>query len=165
MVIGVLQVELRIPEPDSLKDMMRPLRAVPETKPSKELLREFLNERISAAVVVDEYGGTAGLVTLEDLLEELFGEIHDEFDTASSPVRPLDEKTFIVSGRTELDELRAKYGFDLPEGDFETIAGYVTERLGKIPPSNEEFELDGFRFIVLQSAAHRIEMLKIIRLD
>jgi CBS domain containing-hemolysin-like protein len=164
-VVGIAFAYDLFGQPESLKDMMRPLRAVPETKPSKELLREFLNERISAAVVVDEYGGTAGLVTLEDLLEELFGEIHDEFDTASSPVRPLDEKTFIVSGRTELDELRAKYGFDLPEGDFETIAGYVTERLGKIPPSNEEFELDGIRFIVLQSAAHRIEMLKIIRLD
>jgi len=163
-VVGIAFAYDLFGQPSSLKDMMRPLMAVPETKPSKELLREFLSERISAAVVVDEYGGTAGLVTLEDLLEELFGEIHDEFDTASSSVRRLNEHTFIVSGRTEVDELRSKHGLELPEGDFETIAGYVTERLGKIPPSNEEFELDGFRFIVLQSAAHRIEMLKIIRL-
>ena len=162
-IIGVAFAYDLFRQPTSISEIIRPLSAVPESKPSKDLLRQFLNDNISVALVVDEYGGTAGLVTLEDLLEELFGYIRDEFDEDERIVRRIDDHTLIVSGRVEIDELADKFQIELPEGDYETVAGYLMERLGSIPNTPEVFELDGFSFSVLESAANRIDLVKIIR--
>ncbi len=162
-IIGVAFAYDLFRRPKSIEEIIRPIVAVPESKPSKDLLRQFLNDNISVALVVDEYGGTAGLVTLEDLLEELFGDIRDEFDEDERIVRKIDDHTLIVSGRVEIDELAGRFEIDLPEGDYETIAGYLMERLGSIPATADTFELDGFSFSVLESAANRIDLVKIIR--
>lgn len=162
-IVGVAFAYDLFRNPKSIAEIIRPIAAVPESKPSKDLLRQFLNDNISVALVVDEYGGTAGLVTLEDLLEELFGDIRDEFDQDERIVRRIDEHTLIVSGRVEVDELADKFDIDLPQGDYETIAGYLMERLGSIPTTPEVFELDGFSFSVLESAANRIDLVKVIR--
>ncbi len=151
--------------PGSLADIIRPVSAVPESKLSKDLLREFLADNISLALVVDEYGGTAGIVTLEDLLEELFGEIHDEFDEEERIVRKIDDRTLIVSGRVEIDELAGRFDIHLPEGDYETIAGYLMEKVGAIPKERHVYELDGYSFSVLESQANRIDLVKIVRLS
>ena len=161
-IIGVAFAYDLFRMPGSISEIIRPISAVPESKPSKDLLRQFLSDNISVALVVDEYGGTAGLVTLEDLLEELFGDILDEFDEDERIVRKIDDRTLIVSGRVEVDKLSDKFGIDFPEGDYETIAGYLMERLGSIPTTPEEFELDGHSFSVLESAANRIDLVKII---
>ncbi|NNE47080.1 MAG: HlyC/CorC family transporter [Rhodothermales bacterium] len=161
-IIGVAFAYDLFRMPGSISEIIRPISAVPESKPSKDLLRQFLSDNISVALVVDEYGGTAGLVTLEDLLEELFGDILDEFDEDERIVRKIDDRTLIVSGRVEVDKLSEKFGIDFPEGDYETIAGYLMERLGSIPTTPEQFELDGHSFSVLESAANRIDLVKII---
>jgi CBS domain containing-hemolysin-like protein len=143
--------------------MMRPVKFVPESKLSKDLLQEFLEMTTSIAIVIDEYGGTAGLVTREDLLEELFGDIQDEFDTEDAVLRQVGEHTFIASGRVPIDELNEEFELSIPEGDYDTVAGYLLECLGSIPVPKEEFDLGGLRFIILQATANRIDLVRIVR--
>ena len=147
--------------PESLEEIIRPATFVPETKLSKELLEEFLETKISIAIVIDEYGGTAGLVTSEDLLEELFGDIKDEFDLDETILQILGEGSVIASGRLEIDELEEKSTISLPDGDYETVAGYLLERLGTIPEVRDEFEMDGYRFVILQATVNRIDTVRI----
>lgn len=163
-IVGIVFSHDLFLNPPSLAAMMRPATFVPESKRSKELLREFLATGTSIAIVIDEYGGTAGLVTREDLLEELFGDIQDEFDTDDEVLRQVNETTFVASGRIHIDTLDERFGIVLPEGDYETVAGYLLERIGAIPAPQEAFELDGYRFIVLKSTISRIDLVRIIRL-
>ncbi len=162
-IVGVAFAYDLFKNPESIADIIRPISAFPESKLSKDLLREFLNDNISVALVVDEYGGTAGLITLEDLLEELFGDIRDEFDDDEHIVRRINEDTLIVSGRVEIDELADRFNFHIPVGDYETVAGYLMQKLGVIPDVREVFEFDGFSFSVLESAANRVDLVKIVR--
>ena len=162
-VVGVVFAHDLFRHPESLGEMIREVRFVPETKKSRDLLAEFLEDRVSIAIVIDEYGGTAGLVTIDDLIEELTGEIHDEFDTAEFVARKLDDKTFVASGRAEIDELRNEHRLDLPEGDYETVAGLLLEHLGYIPAANEECSIGGFRFTILKARSHRIDLVEIIK--
>jgi len=165
-IIGVVFAYDLFRQPSSLAEMIRPVRFVPESKPVHALLKEFLQTNTSIAIVIDEYGGTAGLVTQEDLLEELIGDIQDEFDVDEDEeylLRRLDERTWLVSGRVDIDELR-EAGLDLPEGDYDTVAGYLLEKLGTIPKPQEEFELDGYRFTILKASQNRIELVRITRL-
>ena len=127
-------------------------------------MQEFLTANSSIAIVIDEYGGTAGLVTREDLLEELVGDIQDEFDSEDAAVmRQIDAHTYDVSGRAEIDALDERFGLKLSEGDYETVAGYLLEHLGAIPASQEEYDFEGYRFIILQATAHRIDLVRIVR--
>ncbi len=160
-IVGIAFAYDFFDRPTSLKEIIRPATFVPETKLSKELLEEFLETKTSIAIVIDEYGGTAGLVTSEDLLEELFGDIKDEFDLDETILRILDEGSVIASGRLEIDELAEKTTISLPDGDYETVAGYLLERLGTIPEARDEFELDGYRFVILQATVSRIDTVRI----
>lgn len=163
-IIGVVFAYDLFQDPVGLQDMIRSVRYIPDTKRSKDLMREFLAERSSIAIVIDEYGGTAGLVTIEDLIEELTGEIHDEHDQDEFVVRQLDEDTFVVSGRAEVDELREKWGLDLPQGDYETVAGFLLEHLGMIPEPKHEHLIENYRFQILQATSNRIDLIKILRI-
>lgn len=162
-IVGVAFAYDLFQEPTSLTEMMRPVQFVPAAKRSKELLRDFLASNTSVAVVIDEYGGTAGLVTREDLLEELFGDIQDEFDAESPLLHSVSEGTFEASGRASLDELAEKFGVELPPGDYETVAGYLLEKLGFIPDRKEEFASDGYRFTILKASTNRIDLVRITR--
>lgn len=162
-IVGVVFAYDLFDEPATLKDMMRPAQFVPESKKSKDLLREFLSTNTSIAVVIDEYGGTAGLVTREDLLEELFGDIQDEFDTETEVLRQTGENSFIASGRVAVDELEDRFNIVLPEGDYETLAGYLLEKLGSIPATHEDFHYDGYRFEILKATVNRIDLVRITR--
>ena len=162
-IVGVAFAYDLFDDPASLADMVRPATFVPETKLSKELLQEFLDTNTSIAIVIDEYGGTGGLVTAEDLLEEIFGDIRDEFDVEENMIRVLIDDAVIDSGRMDVDELAEESSIQLPEGDFETVAGYLLERLGTIPKVRDEFELDGYRFVVLRATANRIDLVRISR--
>ncbi len=151
--------------PKTMEEIMRPAQFVPEAKRSKDLLREFLETNTSVAIVIDEYGGTAGLVTREDLLEELFGDIQDEFDTEKEALRQIGENRYIAAGRAEIDELGDRFGIVLPEGDYETLAGYLLDRIGSIPTQHEHFAFDGYRFDVLKAEVNRIELVRLTKLD
>ncbi len=164
-IVGVAFAYDLFDQPGSLEDMMRPATFVPESKLSKDLLQEFLQTKTSIAIVIDEYGGTAGLATTEDLLEELFGDIQDEFDDENLILRIIDENTVIASGRIEIDELAEETNLVLPDGDYETLAGFLLDQLGTIPKTREEFELEGFRFVVLQASSNRVDLVRIQQIE
>ncbi len=163
-IVGIAFAYDLFSEPASLTEMMRTVKFVPESKPSKDLFKEFRETNSSIVIVIDEYGGTAGLITREDLLEELFGDIQDEFDSEDVVLRQIDADTYQASGRAEIDEINEQYGLDLPVGDYETVAGLVLERRGTIPDPQDEFDFYGYRFVILQATANRIDMVRITRL-
>lgn len=146
---------------ESITEILKPINFYPETKPSIDLLKEFLNEGISIAIIVDEYGGTAGLVTTEDLIEELLGEIKDEYDTDENICRKIAEDTYLISGRTEIDIVEEQFGLQIPEGKYETIGGYIINKIGKIPLEGEELYIDHFKITVIKATLSRIDLVKL----
>ena len=161
-IVGVVSVRDMFSRPRSLKAVMQDVVFVPETKRSGELLKEFRQKGRSLAIVVDEFGGTAGLVTTEDLVEELLGEIHDEYDVEETICREVESSVYLVSGRVEVDRLRREFGISLPEGDYETIGGWVVASLGRIPHAGEEVVIDGFKIAILRATRTKVELLKLI---
>jgi putative hemolysin len=153
-------------EPFNLRDRIRPAYFVPETKPLRTLLSEFQNQKLHIAVVLDEYGGTAGVVTIEDILEELVGEISDEFEDApAASAKRIDETTMEIDARMYIDDVNEECGVQIPEGeDYDTISGFVLSHLGRIPRTGEIFETHGARFTVVAAEPRRIKRLRIQRL-
>ncbi|PKL83752.1 MAG: HlyC/CorC family transporter [Ignavibacteriae bacterium HGW-Ignavibacteriae-3] len=148
--------------PENLKSIMRDVAFVPETKKSMEMLNEFLDRQFSFAVVVDEFGGTAGIITVEDLIEELLGEIRDEFDDINEKVaKKLDTNSYLLSGKVEIDYLIEEMEIKVHEGDYETIAGYITYKLGRIPKKGESFKIDHFTIVILKSDNTKIDLIKL----
>lgn len=160
-IVGVAFAYDFFQQPSSLQDLMRDVRFVPETKGSKVLLQEFLSTSSSIAIAIDEYGGTAGLITREDLLEELFGDIQDEFDMEDDELQQVGPGTFLVSGSTPLDTFTEKTGIMLPGGEYETLAGYLLEHVGRIPEAKERFTFDTCHFTIERATAHRIERVRV----
>jgi putative hemolysin len=136
--------------------LMREPRFVPESKRIAELLREMQGEKFHMAIVIDEYGGTAGLVTLEDLLEEVVGEIVDEFDVEQPMIEQVDGIRLRVNGRVPLDDLEELLGRELPDGDWSTVGGLIFNSLGHVPAVGEICEVDGHRFLVERVQGRRI---------
>ncbi|NUQ20017.1 MAG: CBS domain-containing protein, partial [Gemmatimonadaceae bacterium] len=139
-----------------VEEIMRPPTFVPESKPVDELLRDMQAQRNHIAIVVDEYGGFAGLVTIEDILEEIVGEIRDEHDEEDAELERQGNDRFWVSGRLSLDELSEATRHDFREEDVTTVGGLVYARLGRVPRSGESFMLDGFRVVVERVVRRRI---------
>lgn len=148
--------------PESIQSITRKILFVPETKKSFEMLNEFLSNQISVAIVVDEFGGTAGMVTMEDIIEELFGEIRDEYDVEENICRKIADKTYLINGKVEVDFINEKYNLKIPTGDYETIAGYIITSLGRIPNQGENIKVDHFNFLIARSSNKTIEVLKMI---
>ncbi len=149
-------------QPDDLKTVMRDVVFVPETKKSLEMLNEFLDKQFSIAIVVDEFGGTAGILTVEDLIEELFGEIRDEFDDVEEKIaKKIDANSYLVNGKVEIDYLNEELDFQIPEGDYETIAGYVTFKIGRIPVKGESFKIVNLSVQILKADKTKIDLLKL----
>jgi putative hemolysin len=146
-----------------VRPLLRPASFVPETKRVSELLKEMQVRRAHLAIVVDEYGGTAGLVTLEDLIEELVGEIVDEFDNDDPLLEPLPNGDWRVSARLSLDEVNELLRLDLPEGDWDTLAGLVFNALGHVPNEGEAVEIEGHRLRAERVDGRRIERIRITR--
>jgi CBS domain containing-hemolysin-like protein len=149
-------------QPKDLQSVVREVLFVPETKKSMDMLNEFLDKQFSFAVVVDEFGGTAGIITVEDLIEELFGEIRDEYDDVNEKVaRKIEPNSYLLSGKVEIDYLNEELDFKIPEGDYETIAGFVTFKIGRIPKKGETFKLDNFTILILKSSNTKIDLMKL----
>ena len=153
-------------EPDGtrrISEIMRPAAFVPETKRVVELLREFQQGRFQLAIVVDEYGGTAGLVTVEDVVEELVGEIRDEYDSEAEPVVRESDDTFVFSAKVGIDEMTERLAVEIEDGEFETVGGFVLARVGRVPSAGERFELDGLDVEILEAEGRRIHKVRIRR--
>jgi CBS domain containing-hemolysin-like protein len=147
-------------QPTIIKDILLPIAPVPESMSAADLMNKFSKERKSIAWVVDEFGGTAGIVTMEDLLEEIFGEIKDEYDVEEFIEKQLAEDEYIFSGRVELDYLREKYDFDFPESDSETLSGYIITNHETIPKPKERIIIEHYQFDILNVSDTRIELVK-----
>lgn len=150
--------------PESIADIIRPVKLIPSSKKSKDLLAEFRQSNSSVAIVIDEYGGTAGMVTIEDLIEEVVGDIQDEYDTEDEFIKQIDVNTFILSGNVDLDELHEKFPeIDLKNDgdDFETLAGYIINHIGRIPKVNEELFIHGHKFIISKATPNRLDTVKL----
>jgi len=151
----------KIPE---LLDLGRPVYFVPESKMLYDLLRKFQRDRIHMAIVVDEYGGTAGLVTLEDVIEEIVGEIHDEYDKEKPLVRQLNENTWIADGKIDIEDLNEALGINFPtEEDYESLGGFIFSLLGRIPNEKEEVRYQNILLIVEKIQRQRIKKVRIVR--
>jgi len=150
-----------------LRDKMRDAYFVPETKHLRVLLHEFQNQKLHIAVVLDEYGGTAGIVTLEDILEELVGEITDEYEEIPpEPIKQIDQNTIDVDARAYVDDFNDQFELNLPEDeDYDTIGGFVFSRLGYIPKNGESFDYENLKFTITSAEARRIKRIKIHRIN
>ena len=146
-----------------VRERMREVYFVPETKPLRALLHEFQNQKLHLAVVLDEYGGTAGIVTLEDILEELVGPIADEYEKApQESIRKIDETTIEVDARMYVDDLNDEYSLSLPEDeDYDTVGGFVFSRLGYIPKTGERFDYDNLKFTIASAEPRRVKRIRI----
>ena len=155
------------PEDFKLREKMRKAYFVPETKPLRALLHEFQNQKLHIAIVLDEYGGTAGIVTLEDILEELVGEIADEYEeTPHEPIKKIDQNTIEADARTSIDDLNDEFELNLPEDDdYETVGGFVFSRLGYIPKANESFDHENLRFTIASAEPRKIKRIRIQRIE
>jgi CBS domain containing-hemolysin-like protein len=151
-------------KPVSLQSILLPIPAVPESMSAADLITKLSRERKSIAWVVDEFGGTAGIITMEDVLEELFGEIKDEYDTEEFVEKQISENEYILSGRLELDYLEEKYAFKFPENDSETLSGYIINFHETIPAHKERIIIDDYEFDVISVTDTRIEMVKMKKL-
>ncbi len=150
--------------PQTIQSVLLPIPAVPESMSASDLITKFSRERKSIAWVVDEFGGTAGIITMEDVLEELFGEIKDEYDIEEFVEKQLAENEYIFSGRLELDYLEEKYGFDFGEDESETLSGYIINYHETIPRQKERIIIDDYEFDIMHVGDTRIEMVKMKKL-
>jgi putative hemolysin len=166
-VIGLVYIKdaLRLLErrqPVVVRKVLHPVHLVPETKKVGELLKELQKRRTHMAIVVDEHGSVSGLVTLEDLLEEIVGEIHDEYDWEERPVERLRDGSMVVEGTVSAADLRDGYHVPLPEsGEYETVAGFMLDQLGSMPKGGEVVAVGDWRFTVVDVERNRISKVKI----
>ena len=169
-IVGIVYVKdllkyigKQVPAENLLHDIMREPYFVPETKACGELFKEMRARRLQMAVVVDEYGGTAGIVTIEDIVEAVMGNIQDEYDHEDEEISKIDDNTFTVDGTIDFEEIEELIGKELPEGDYETLAGYVIDELQCIPKDGEmnEVVFENVKFTVLSVEDRRIEKIKV----
>ena len=147
--------------PKSIKEILMPLPVMTETMPARDTLSIFKKERKNMALVVDEYGGAAGIITMENLLEEIFGEIEDEYDRPEFVERQIAENEYLLAGRIEIDYLNEKYELEIPDGEYETLSGFILEQNEDIPEMNDTIKIDQFLFDILYVSNTKIETVKL----
>jgi CBS domain containing-hemolysin-like protein len=168
-IIGFVYVKdlIRLPEVPLTErvvpQLLRPAYYVPETKRVSDLLKEFQRQQVQSAVVVDEYGGTAGLVTIEDLLEEIVGEIRDEYDVELEPVQQEADGVFVFSGNVSIEELNDRLGVSIAPEGFGTVGGFLLAHLGRVPTVGEQFDVDGLHVEVLEAERRRVTRVRVRR--
>jgi CBS domain containing-hemolysin-like protein len=160
-IVGYIHQLDMFKNPQDLQSILLPIPAVPESMSATDLISKFTKDRKSIAWVVDEFGGTAGIVTMEDLLEEIFGEIHDEYDSEEFVEKRLSENEYIFSGRLELDYISEKYKLEFPDNESETLSGYIINYHETIPQQKERIIIDDYEFDILSVSETRIEMVKL----
>jgi CBS domain containing-hemolysin-like protein len=162
-IIGYVHVFDLFQQPKSLQGITRDLVFVPETMPANTFMSKMIKDEKSIAVVLDEFGGTSGILTLEDLMEEIFGEIEDEFDHDKLIDKKIDEHTYLFSARQEIDYLNDNYGFNIEESEeYETLGGYITYHHESIPEKGEEIKIGDLKFIIMAASNTKIDLIKLI---
>jgi putative hemolysin len=152
-------------KPINLKSILLPIPVIPESMPANEILEFFTKQKKSVAVVVDEFGGTSGMVTIEDVIEELFGDIEDEHDSEDLVEKVISENEFIFSARLEIDYINEQYKLNLPESDeYETLAGYIIYLHESIPEKGNTIETAEFSFFITEVSTHKIEIVKVTKI-
>jgi putative hemolysin len=151
--------------PESLKALARPPYFIPETKKVDELLTELRQNKIHIAIVVDEYGGTAGLVTTEDILEEIVGEIEDEYDVEEAPIERVSEHEAVLDARVGIEALNEMFNLDIPNEDYDTVGGIIFTELGRVPVAGDEVRVDGISLHVLSVIGRRIKKVRVTKLE
>ncbi|HYH42561.1 MAG TPA: transporter associated domain-containing protein [Burkholderiales bacterium] len=148
----------------NVREMLRPAVFIPESKPLNVLLKEFRKNRNHIAIVVDEYGGVAGLITIEDVLEQIVGDIEDEYDFDEVEDNIVQDKTgqYRVKATTEITDFNEKFGTDFSDSEFDTIGGLVLKRFGRVPKRGEQVTMDGFTFIVVRADSRRLHLLEVV---
>jgi CBS domain containing-hemolysin-like protein len=148
------------------REHIKPVLYAPEALLANKMMRRLLSEKRSIAIVVDEFGGTAGMVTLEDLVEEIFGDIRDEHDSTNLTSREISPGVYEFSGRCEIEQINETYNLDIPEDDdYQTIAGFVLHATGAIPEQGETITIDNMRFDIIKKSATRIELLRLTTIE
>jgi CBS domain containing-hemolysin-like protein len=161
-IIGYFELKDIFKNPSEISSMTRKLAIVPETMPANKLLKLFVNENKNIALVVDEFGGTSGMVTIEDVLEEIVGDIEDEHDTTDLVEKKAGINEYILSGRLEIDYLNEKYHLNLPEeDDYETLAGMILFFHGSIPGNNDVIRIGNIVIKVLRASTTRLELVNL----
>ncbi len=161
-VLGYVHHQDLLKNPTTIRSIIKQVPAIPESMPAVDLMNLFMRERKSIAWVVDEHGGTAGLVTMEDVLEEIFGDIQDEYDAVDGLVdQQLAEEEFLFSGRLEIDFINDKYHLNIPHGEYETLSGYILANYESIPTVNEELNIDNFDITIIAVSETKIETVKL----
>jgi magnesium and cobalt transporter len=147
----------------NVRDMLRPVVFIPESKPLNVLLKEFRKNRNHIAIVVDEYGGVAGLVTIEDVLEQIVGDIEDEYDFDEVEDNIIQDKSglYRVKAMTEIEDFNDKFGTDFSDDEFDTVGGLVLKRFGRVPKRGEQVNMEGFMFTVLRADSRRVHLLEV----
>jgi CBS domain containing-hemolysin-like protein len=164
-VLGYVHHQQLLELPKDIRSQIMDIPFVPEVMYATDLLNRFIKERLSIACVVDEFGSVSGIITLEDILEEIFGEIEDEYDHEDYIEKQISDNEFHFSGRLEIGYLNNKYNLNFPEGDYQTLSGYLVMTTETIPDQGAELELEGYRFIFEQVSNTKIETVRVIRLQ
>lgn len=162
-VVGYVHHQQLMKFPENLRDIVLDLTFVPEVNPVTDLLDRSIKEQLSITCVVDEYGGISGLVTMENLLEEIFGEIEDEYDHIEHLEEELPDGDYRFSGRLEIDYLNEKYELGLPEGEYHTLSGFVVTEAERVPDQDESLELKGFTMVMEEVSNTRIETIHLTK--
>ena len=160
-VIGYCHSQELFKKPESISQILTPIIIVPETIPANELMIQFITEHKSLALVVDEFGGTAGIVSMEDIIEEIFGDIQDEHDVEDWVEMQLDENNFLISARHEIDYLNEKFNWVIPSGDYDTLGGYILSLTGEIPSTGDVITVLPFTFTIMSMHENRIDNVKV----
>lgn len=161
-VLGYIHVSELFDPKSNWKEAIKPVIFAPETLLANKMMRRLLAEKRSMAIVVDEFGGTAGLVSLEDLVEEIFGDIQDEHDNRRLTAREVQPGVYEISGRCEIADLNETFNLDLPESDeYQTLAGFILNNLGEIPSQGDTFDIKGMTFSIIKKSATRLELIRI----
>ncbi len=165
-IIGYVHAYDLFKSPEKISQIKRNVKFVPETMAANKLLEKMIKEKISIAVVLDEFGGTSGVVTMEDLMEEIFGEIEDEFDSDKFVEKQNEDGTFVFSARLEIDYLNEKYNLGLEHSDeYETIGGLIINKNQDIPAKGEILTFDGFEFRILKASKTKVELVKVRKIN
>lgn len=161
-VIGFCHSSELFKKPETIDEILTPIITVPETTLANELMIKFINERKSLAVVLDEFGGTSGLVSMEDVIEEIFGEIEDEHDEDHLTEQKIDEKTYLLSARLEVDYLNETYHWRLPVGDYETLSGLILAYTENIPKPGDKVSVPPYTFVIQSTLDNRIDSVMVL---